>query len=1124
MKKALGVYIFQGAFTEGVKQHFDVAGHLEGGDYGIETARLNNPKGFPIRYPETEWDVDRAFERKDNLAHDVDFLYGNPPCAIFSPMGIVTTKGATSWKEDPRLNCWKQLFRLLGEVKPKVWALESVCQAYTRGREIVDEFTLGALEQGYSVTHMLLDAKWTGIPQSRKRFFLVLHRAPLLQGWQFNYAPPPTIGETLEPFEENPGYFTVHTRADWPNLVHETPQGERLANTWERLNPGWNERRNAQGKVTGRPSFQDRRLMTDEVMGAWVGDKFYHPTVDRAIGLNEAKAICGYPADFKIAPKDLKQFGSLLARAVMPPVGAWLAKAAKATIETGDEGSLGELRVRRIDLRGNDANVVDITHEYLDKTTGRPIRTKKFYATNNEEIESDDESDRTGISEGAEEVRSGADVVGADRGPQGRAGEPEVSGRDHRGEEPLPGRVLHIVETSRQQGKTAAAVTGLLTSKKFATFVVDAGVEDPAAVIAKITGIDRDRVEQIALALGYADAATAAELTGIERALVDRVARCAATIFKQRVDEPVDLDVVEESPAGEPEAPPVAHASAESVIASEPAAPRTSGPTVETSRKRAVKPQVVNYEVKDSDPKPKDGEGSGVFIRRLLMGGSHTPEEIVALVLASYAGRKTTVKDVAWNWNKLRTDGANPPSWGGKTKPGSYPGQDKVSSGATRPAEEETAAGSKAPPPVPVAAVSSPAVILEPLPKPNGKTAIVEWYPRVCGSVAWGWHLSSNNPDLERITFSPSGRDLAGWTSPYPWKAFKTANAVDVLNDYDSVVLVDVACFAPEVNKKSERPYYESIVQKIRRPYTGMFHGGLYATKHDQILDAVFSGPGFSGSLITTRLAQAKARLAKWEKLKFVHDPYLPYDPSWAEGLDPKRKRYKGTLMTARIASNKGQNALLKIADALKHPVELYGYNAYGLPSIAYRLIELGKALGYDLVDGPHLRRDKSTLGHPNAPKFYTGAFEFKTPSGNAYRYHDGFDRLEDLSWAPCLHASLPSLSFGDTLEYVTLDAIAAGCVAVVPQTSVTEADYDSLILTEYTGCNLWTDDKTGGLKGAWEASEEGDLTKTINAWLKTSAEGLSYRAQLQRADVLPRHDPARVWTSVQRALEGKGK
>jgi DNA (cytosine-5)-methyltransferase 1 len=371
--KAVGAYVYAGGFSVGVRHAgFDVLCHLEGDNgYGASSAQLNWPE-MPIHVGPKNWPL------KD-LKGQVDFLFANPPCALFSAMGIRSTRGADAWRTDPRLEHWTDSFDAFEEVRPRAFALESVTQAYTAGRELIDELTKRSLMGGYSVTHLLLDAKWHGIPQTRRRFFFVAHRQPKLVGYQPNWQPPPTVGETLGEVLE-PGWswqeYLQERRPDLIALLRDTPPGGLLCDTFDRsMTHEEREARRTPKGIRGRPAFRHGRLHLDKIMGAYVGGDGYHPTEDRVIGINESKALCGYPLDFQLAPPE-KEWPSLLARAVMPPVGAWLARAVAATLSGEEVDQPSARRVTLVDVREPGRQPEDLTHLYLNDTGRVRLRVK----------------------------------------------------------------------------------------------------------------------------------------------------------------------------------------------------------------------------------------------------------------------------------------------------------------------------------------------------------------------------------------------------------------------------------------------------------------------------------------------------------------------------------------------------------------------------------------------------------------------------------------------------------------------------------------------------------------------------------------------------------------------------
>lgn len=318
---AVGIYIFAGGFSCGVRQAgFKVLCHLEGNSYGVSSAKLNWPD-LPVYIGNEQWPLDDLKQQRP------DFMYCNPPCAPWSTAGPSTTKGPDAWRTDPRIACWHQCFQAFETVRPKVFAIESVTQVYSKGREVVDDFTRRALKLGYSVQHVLLDAKWTGIPQSRRRFFLVFHKPWLPLEFRFDFADPPTVGEVLANVDD-PGPY-CRNREGQLKTIKEMQPGEKMKDAFMRLNPGIEK--DERGVYPGRPGFLVTRLHPDTQMGAFIGDVFFHPEEHRHLGVQEMKSLCGYPLDFQLAGTQ-GQHSSLLARAVLPPVGKWLGTMVRSVI------------------------------------------------------------------------------------------------------------------------------------------------------------------------------------------------------------------------------------------------------------------------------------------------------------------------------------------------------------------------------------------------------------------------------------------------------------------------------------------------------------------------------------------------------------------------------------------------------------------------------------------------------------------------------------------------------------------------------------------------------------------------------------------------------------------------
>lgn len=414
------------------------------------------------------------------------------------------------------------------------------------------------------------------------------------------------------------------------------------------------------------------------------------------------------------------------------------------------------------------------------------------------------------------------------------------------------------------------------------------------------------------------------------------------------------------------------------------------------------------------------------------------------------------------------------------------------------------------------------------------RIAVVEWWPRICGATDWAIHLSHAKPPrgvtCERVSFSKSGRHLAAWGRGNLWQVHRQADAVDVLNQYDLVITSDVVCFAPAlVDRGRSVPYYVDVLRQMKTPWTSMYHGGTYPSKYDDTLRAVFETKSFTGRLITTRLPEARARLDHItpRPIAYANYPYLPYSLEFRQPpskLPPVSRRKRGAiLMTARIAVNKGQNVAMYLGPKAGVNVRLYGYNAFGLPSIGWRLVELADALRYRVVKKPQLPKDKAHLTHPRAVRFYTGAF---TVSHNGYEtsYHDAYLSLDEIDWgAAAVHLSLPSEDFRGTLEYVTLDAIAAGAVAIVPEHNVDYPRYtrDAFPSVPFSRASIWArKDGTAAVK--INPDEERAIVTALDYYANRATRvELERIAAAQHRELVTKHDPGTVLRKLLKHTEG---
>lgn len=120
------------------------------------------------------------YEIKSDEIPNFDVLCAGFPCQAFSVIG--NRKGF----EDPRGLLIFEVFRILKDKKPKAFILENVKGLLTQNRgNTFNGIVNGLNECGYNVYHKILEAKDYGLPQIRKRLFMVGLRKDLKVDFHF---------------------------------------------------------------------------------------------------------------------------------------------------------------------------------------------------------------------------------------------------------------------------------------------------------------------------------------------------------------------------------------------------------------------------------------------------------------------------------------------------------------------------------------------------------------------------------------------------------------------------------------------------------------------------------------------------------------------------------------------------------------------------------------------------------------------------------------------------------------------------------------------------------------------------------------------------------------------------
>lgn len=171
MKKYTYMDLFAGA--GGMSLGFDNAGfkNLLAVEFNKDFAETYK-KNFP-RHNLIVDDIKNVTEQQiyDIIKNEkVDVIIGGPPCQGFSIAGNI----GRNFIDDDRNRLFKEFVRFVKIIKPRVFVLENVAamEKHNKGKtikEIVSSFK----EIGYDIKYKVLNAVNYGVPQERRRIFIV---------------------------------------------------------------------------------------------------------------------------------------------------------------------------------------------------------------------------------------------------------------------------------------------------------------------------------------------------------------------------------------------------------------------------------------------------------------------------------------------------------------------------------------------------------------------------------------------------------------------------------------------------------------------------------------------------------------------------------------------------------------------------------------------------------------------------------------------------------------------------------------------------------------------------------------------------------------------------------------
>jgi DNA (cytosine-5)-methyltransferase 1 len=193
----LDTFAGAGGFSLGFEQSGDytIIGAIEKDSWACETFQYNHPNSKVITDS-----LENLTDDEIRLAFpDVDVVLGGPPCQGFS---IANKKALDS--KDPRNSLFREFIRIGSILNPSIMIMENVpnlIKARTNDKKLVIDIIIEELEAlGYNVYHTILKASDYGVPQIRRRLFVIASKEILK-----NPFPKPThsFTEEINLFESN---------------------------------------------------------------------------------------------------------------------------------------------------------------------------------------------------------------------------------------------------------------------------------------------------------------------------------------------------------------------------------------------------------------------------------------------------------------------------------------------------------------------------------------------------------------------------------------------------------------------------------------------------------------------------------------------------------------------------------------------------------------------------------------------------------------------------------------------------------------------------------------------------------------------------------------------------------
>ncbi|OKL63243.1 hypothetical protein UA08_01339 [Talaromyces atroroseus] len=276
--------------------------------YGIDmdeaacqTYRTNFIHSWCYHADFTSW---HALHGADEL--QVDISHSSPPCQPFSP---AHTRSYNVQRDEANSSLIFSAFNMIQKVKPRIHTIEETFGVVSRHKETLERMLQDILELGYSIHSRVLSCEKYGVPQSRKRLF-IMAAGP---GEKLPIFPAPTHGPGLQP------YVTIK------DVIENIP----------RLAPNHDLEYTAFADGIPRAPYDENSLAKTITCGG--GEKNYHPSGLRHFTIRELASLQTFPIQYKFPSSYAKK---QIGNSVPPRLAEVIYRAAIKSLQETDEKEL----------------------------------------------------------------------------------------------------------------------------------------------------------------------------------------------------------------------------------------------------------------------------------------------------------------------------------------------------------------------------------------------------------------------------------------------------------------------------------------------------------------------------------------------------------------------------------------------------------------------------------------------------------------------------------------------------------------------------------------------------------------------------------------------------------------